>query len=75
MGLGTRMLNYTIEHVEREFSKCVCIWLHVIDYNVSAIKFYKKNSFIRFQRLKRHYTIDDIDYDAIELYRPIGRLR
>ena len=33
MGLGTQLLNATIEVVERDFADCVCIWLHVIDYN------------------------------------------
>jgi len=75
MGLGTRMLNYTMELVERQFTHCICIWLHVVDYNTSAIKFYSKNKFIKFRRLKRHYTIDKRDYDAIVLYRPLGRLK
>ena len=75
MGLGTRMLNYTISYLEKSFQSCVSIWLHVIDYNESAIKFYLKNNFIKFQRLKCHYYIDDKDFDAIVLYRKIGKLK
>ena len=75
LGLGTAMLEHTIEIVERTCKQCVAIWLHVIDYNESAIKFYLKNKFVRFRRLKDHYYIKKKDYDAIALYRPIGRLR
>ena len=75
MGIGSKMLNYTIDLVEKRFTECICIYLHVVDYNISAIKFYQKNQFLRFRRMKRHYTIDGRDYDAIVLYKPIGRLR
>ena len=75
MGLGTQMLNYTIDLVQRKFTSCIAIWLHVIDYNTSAIKFYQKNKFIQLRKLKRHYTINKRDYDAIVLYKPIGRLK
>ena len=51
------------------------IWLHVIEYNKSAIRFYEKNKFAKFRKLKRHYNINDTNFDAILLYRPIGRLR
>ena len=75
MGLGTKMLDYTIGFLEKNFQSCVSIWLHVIDYNESAIRFYLKNKFIKYQRLKHHYYIDEKDFDAIVLYRAIGRLK
>ena len=75
MGLGTQMLNHTIGFVESKFPDCICIWLHVVDYNQSAIKFYNKNKFIKFQTLKKHYEIDGRDYDAIQFYRALGRLK
>ena len=73
MGLGTRLLNYTIDFLQREYEQCVNIWLHVIAYNQSAIKFYLKNKFVQFRRLKQHYVISGKEYDAIVLYRLIGR--
>ena len=57
MGLGTHMLNHTIDFLEQKFEACIAIWLHVIEYNKSAIQFYLKNKFLRFRRLKRHYII------------------
>ena len=73
IGLGTKMLNYTIGLLEQKFKQCITIWLHVIDYNESAINFYLKNNFTKFRRLKNHYYIDEKDYDAYLLYRKIGR--
>lgn len=75
MGLGTKLLNQTISLLEKQYPDCVAIWLHVIDYNESAIRFYLKNNFIKFRLLKNHYYIDKKDFDAVMLYRPIGRLR
>ena len=48
MGLGSKMLEYTISYLEKSFQSCVSIWLHVIDYNESAIRFYLKNKFVKF---------------------------
>ena len=73
MGLGSQLLAHNISLLEQNAPNCVAIWLHVIDYNHSAIKFYEKNGFLNYGRLKRHYTIAKKDYDAILLYRPIGR--
>ena len=67
------MLNYTIDLVEKRFPLCVTIWLHVVEYNHSAIKFYEKNKFVKLRKLKRHYYIDKKDFAAIVLYKPIGK--
>ena len=75
MGLGTKMLNYTIEMLEKSYANCCVILLHVIDYNKSAIQFYVKNQFIKFQKRKRHYYVDKTDYDGIMLCRAIGRCK
>ena len=72
LGLGTQMLEYTIDLVEQNSEQCYAIYLHVVDYNESAIKFYLKNHFIKLERLKEHYTIHKKLYDAIVLYRPTG---
>ena len=75
LGLGTQMINYTIDLVEQKFAECTNIWLHVVSYNVSAIKFYLKNNFSKLRKLKRHYYIDGKEYDAIVLYRAIGKFK
>lgn len=75
MGLGTKLLNYTIETLEREYKDCCMIWLHVIDYNRAALAFYAKNEFIKFQLRRRHYFVDQTDYDGIILCKGIGRCK
>ena len=75
LGLGTQMIHYTIDFVEKNFPECTNIWLHVVDYNVSAIKFYLKNNFTKFRKLKRHYYIDRKEYDAIVLYKALGKFK
>ena len=72
LGLGTQMLNYTIDMVDKEYANCYAIYLHVITYNKSAIKFYDKNRFTRLEILKNHYEIDGKEYNALVTYRPIG---
>ena len=72
LGLGTQMLEYTIDIVEQTSETCYAIYLHVVDYNESAIKFYLKNHFTNLERLDEYYIIHEKTYDAIVLYRPIG---
>ena len=50
---------------------CEVIYLHVVDYNESAIKFYEKNNFRTLKRIKNHYVIYEKDYDAYVLYKDI----
>ena len=52
LGIGTRLLSSITEHVERYHSSVEAIYLHVIIYNHSALKFYDKNGFKRVGILK-----------------------
>ena len=45
LGIGTQMLDYTIDLIEQTFEHCLAIYLHVADYNQAAIKFYEKHEF------------------------------
>lgn len=47
------------------------IYLHVVDYNESAIRFYERNDFKMLKRIKDHYVIFDKNYDAYVLYKDI----
>lgn len=50
------------------------LYLHVVDYNISAIKFYKdKNGFKLSKVEKLHYQIFDSEYDALVFYKFIDR--
>jgi len=72
LGIGTSLLKQTIQLVEAKYKTCLAIYLHVVDYNRTALKFYKRNGFINLKTLYNHYEIHGADYDAIVLYKPIG---
>ena len=52
LGIGTRLLESITEHLERFHSNVEAIYLHVIIYNNTALKFYEKNGFKRAGVLK-----------------------
>ena len=75
MGLGTLLLNETYKQMRMFFPDCTMIYLHVVDYNEAAIRFYlKKNNFIFQKREYDHYVIFDKEYDALVLYKMIDSI-
>ncbi len=46
MGLGTKLLDYTIKVLREYWTRCEVIYLHVVDYNETAIRFYERNGFV-----------------------------
>jgi ribosomal protein S18 acetylase RimI-like enzyme len=40
LGLGTQLLNKAIQVLKKYWSACEILYLHVVDYNESAIRFY-----------------------------------
>lgn len=72
LGIGTYLLQSTMETVMRSDKwkdSCKFIYLHVASYNEVAIKFYRKNGFIKCKTLKEWYEIFKEPYDAILLYK------
>lgn len=73
LGLGTKLLNFTIEKLQELYPTCEIIYLHVVDYNETAIKFYERNGFTIHRRNKQHYEIFGKPYDALTLYKDINK--
>ena len=75
LGLGSRLLDYTIDVLNKQWPNCEVLYLHVVDYNDTALKFYlnQKNKFIQHSIIKDHYVIHNKNYDAVLLYRDISR--
>lgn len=71
LGLGTKLLNEVIKVINLNWFNCEIIYLHVVDYNESAIRFYERNNFRTLKRIKNHYVIFEKDYDALLLYKDI----
>lgn len=56
-----------IDKISEEFMKrryCYCIYLHVVNYNTMALKFYEKNKFVKVSTIKNHYKIRNNFYDC-----------
>ena len=74
-GLGTQLLKYTENILAQMWPACEVIYLHVIDYNQTAIKFYEKNNFATLKTIKNHYkNLKGFDYDAVIMYKDLGPL-
>ena len=63
-GLGTRLLNQCTEYCLTSVRSCGAIYLHVIDYNTEAIKFYEKNQYHLCRVMHDYYHIEQARYDA-----------
>lgn len=61
--LGTKILNKIIE-IYLAKTNCICLYLHVISHNESAINFYVKNDFILAGKFKNYYKIKNEFYDS-----------
>jgi len=62
-GLGTKLLNELIKNVSLR-RQCIAIYLHVIEYNQSALKFYFTNNFDEVNTIYGYYYIDEVRYNA-----------
>ena len=74
LGLGSRLLKFSIDDLQKNYTNCEIIYLHVVDYNETAIKFYEKNGFTMHKRIKHHYIIFEKHYDALVFYKDIKKL-
>jgi hypothetical protein len=72
MSIGSNMLN-NIFNIALRDDICVGIYLDVIYYNKSAIKFYEKNNFKKVKEIKDYYDLNGKNYDANVYLRIITR--
>ena len=70
LGLGSMLLQETYHSLVQKYPDCNLIYLHVVDYNTAAIKFYAdKNGFELLKVEKNHYEIHKKEYDALTYYK------
>jgi len=72
MNIGTNILN-SIYNIAIKDDICVGIYLDVIYYNKSAIKFYEKNNFKKVNEIKDYYDLNGKNYDANVYLRILSR--
>jgi len=70
IGLGSRLIVEFSKFLWGIKPNCKGIFLHVIDYNQVAIKFYSKIGFQEINIIKNYYHIMDEVYDGRVLFRP-----
>lgn len=64
-GIATLLLKEAIKQtLEKENTYLKYVYLHVVEYNHSAQKFYEKNQFLKLKIKKKHYLIEGKYYDA-----------
>jgi ribosomal protein S18 acetylase RimI-like enzyme len=64
--IGTELINLFIKECKN--LKCIACYLHCIEYNKSAQKFYEKNNWIKNRIKKDHYCLDEKFYDSYVYY-------
>mmetsp|Transcript_27124 Transcript_27124/g.45220 ORF Transcript_27124/g.45220 Transcript_27124/m.45220 type:complete len:297 (-) Transcript_27124:749-1639(-) len=62
-GLATTLLKRVMKQVESD-AQCGTLYLHVITFNVAAIRFYEKLGFYRVTEMKDYYKIDDQSFNC-----------
>jgi len=64
MGIGSILIEKSIELARERFPLCSGIDLHVIEHNKSAIEFYKKKGYQQLQKIDDYYTLNGKHYSA-----------
>lgn len=64
--VGSELLRRFVDEMKKR--NCIALFLHVIDHNLSAIKFYEKNSWSHGGVIPRYYFINHAYFEAQVLY-------
>ena len=68
IGLGKILVKKAIEIMQMK-KNCLAVYLHVVEYNKSAITFYDKLDFIESELIQDYYTFKDAKYNARVYYK------
>lgn len=55
LGIASQLIQRVVAHAKRQLSRAV--YLHVIEYNMAALHFYRKNGFEELTTLRNFYYI------------------
>jgi ribosomal protein S18 acetylase RimI-like enzyme len=71
-GVGRKLLDAGIRKISETDSFCRVIFLHVIEYNEAAKKFYLREKFIEFKKYSEFYFFDGKVFDGVLFYKTVG---
>eukprot|EP00585_Thalassiosira_rotula_P020208 CAMPEP_0196208540 /NCGR_PEP_ID=MMETSP0912-20130531/9099_1 /TAXON_ID=49265 /ORGANISM="Thalassiosira rotula, Strain GSO102" /LENGTH=114 /DNA_ID=CAMNT_0041483343 /DNA_START=37 /DNA_END=381 /DNA_ORIENTATION=+ len=63
-GLGSLLVERVVDVIREEREECGALYLHVITYNLGAIRLYERMGFARVKEIKDYYTINSVNYDC-----------
>lgn len=69
LGIGSKLVETVIDWTKLHKPQWEVIYLHVIDYNQAAIRFYEKNNFENYGRYQGYYFIADEFYDSYLFFK------
>mmetsp|Transcript_19556 Transcript_19556/g.17307 ORF Transcript_19556/g.17307 Transcript_19556/m.17307 type:complete len:202 (+) Transcript_19556:245-850(+) len=72
LGIGTLLIDEVLKWVKIHHSDTETIFLHVIDYNNAAIKFYENNDFSLFGKYSDYYFLGGKFYDSYLYYKRLS---
>lgn len=70
LGIASDLLETAIARTRACDPSCAVIFLHVIEYNRTAMKLYEKNAFKRFKTEPNFYKIGETWYSGVMFYFP-----
>lgn len=74
MKIGSNLISLVMDYYLYD-TLCICLYLDVISYNSSAIKFYKRNNFEEVTTIKNFYKIDGNVYDSKVFVLPFTKIQ
>ncbi|GJP44235.1 hypothetical protein CLOM_g3616 [Closterium sp. NIES-68] len=70
-GVASHLVHLLLSHAS-SLTHCAAVYLHVVSYNTSAIRFYRSLHFVFLRYLPRFYYLEDGYYDAFLFARYVN---
>ena len=67
-GIAKTLVNQAVQLMMKK-EKCVGVFLHVIEHNIAAIKFYTKLNFIKGPFLYDHYSLNEAYFNSFVYFK------
>lgn len=68
-GISKMLIKKLIEKIQNKYTNCKGLFLHVIEHNLTAIKFYESLEFVKGRTFYNYYNINSSLYNALGFYK------